>query len=117
MRTPAIAAIVLVAACEGAGNRPAEWSYIQPAIFEPSCATVNCHSTAARRAELDFEDFDEGCQTARGNVLPGDPDTSPLVQRLRANPDYGVMMPPDIPLPESEILIVEAWVLDGAPCE
>jgi hypothetical protein len=115
MRIPAIAAIVLVAACEGPGNRPDEWSYIQAAILQPSCATVNCHSTAVQRFGLDFEDKTRCQDIVSAVVVPGDLENSPLIYRLRGPAD--LLMPPDAPLPEAEIQIIESWVLDGAPCD
>ena len=39
-----------LAGCGGGDNRPARWSYIAPAIIEPNCATVSCHSAVAQRA-------------------------------------------------------------------
>ncbi len=45
-----LALVACLAGCGGADNRPAKWSYIAPAIIEPNCATVSCHSSVAQRA-------------------------------------------------------------------
>jgi hypothetical protein len=148
MRPPlAVAAGVLASLVAGCSNSPlpAEWGYISPAIFQPSCATQSCHSSAAAVAGLDFSDPDRGYQSLtalwvwvpnptpmdldtlscgvvdgqqvceqrlRPLVTPYDPDQSRLVNMLRARD--ASRMPPDRPLPEAQIELVEQWILDGA---
>ncbi len=48
-------------------------------------------------------------------VRPGQPDRSKLVYLLRGD-DVPRRMPPDIPLPEKDIELVERWILEGAQC-
>jgi hypothetical protein len=124
-------------------DRPAVWEYISPAIFQPNCATVSCHSPASAVAGLDFSNMERGytsltglwvwivdmngttdmgcmlidgtrvCQ--RGNrplVTPYDPSQSLLIHMLRAQ--GAARMPPDRPLPEADIELVERWILNGA---
>jgi hypothetical protein len=148
-----LAALAVATACAGAStlagcnsvdDRPAQWDYISPVIFQPSCATPSCHSRAVAVAGLDFSDADRGyrsltaltvwqvtadasagdggceqlgsqviCPTApRGMVVAFDPDQSRLVNMLRAR--GAPRMPPDRPLPEKDIELVERWILDGA---
>jgi hypothetical protein len=45
-------------------------------------------------------------------VTPYDPAQSRLVQMLRAT--GAPRMPPDRPLPEADIALIEKWILDGA---
>jgi hypothetical protein len=144
VKTTTIAAAVSLSALVGcgAGDRPATWSYISPAIFQPNCATSSCHSQAAAVAGLDFSDPDRGyssltrlwvwvvnprmdagaCGTVNGTpvceqqfrplVIPYDPYESRLVNMLRAR--NAPRMPPDRPLPEADIRLVETWILNGA---
>lgn len=49
-----------VAGCGQIDNRPAEWGYISPAIFQPNCATTSCHSPAAAVSGLDFSTPENG---------------------------------------------------------
>jgi hypothetical protein len=49
--------------CSGVDDRPAEWPYLSPAIFQPTCATPSCHSPAAAVAGLDFSTPDSGYQS------------------------------------------------------
>jgi hypothetical protein len=140
----AAAACALCAGC-GAGidDRPPVWEYISPAILQPNCATVSCHSRAAAVAGLDFSDPDRGyksltalwvwivdpsgtpegnCKKVNGTVVcqrpfrplvvPFNPSQSRMVHMLRAR--GADRMPPDRPLPEVDIQLVELWILNGA---
>jgi hypothetical protein len=48
----------------------------------------------------------------RSLVVPFDPAQSRLVQMLRAQD--APRMPPDRPLPEADIRLIESWILSGA---
>ena len=141
------APLATVGGC-GQDNRPAEWAYISPAIFQPNCATTSCHSPAAAVSGLDFSTPENGytsltrlwvwvvyppdggtqpapgapCATEDGTkvceamerplVTPYDPAGSRVVNMLRARD--APRMPPDRPLPEADIELVERWILNGA---
>jgi hypothetical protein len=138
----ALALLCALSAC-GGPDRPATWAYISPVIFQPSCATSSCHSRAAAVAGLDFSDPDRGyssltrlwvwivdrtkegtpgCGHADGTIVcerlyrplvtPYDPSQSRLVNMLRAR--NAPRMPPDRPLDEADIKLVENWILSGA---
>ena len=132
---------MLAAGCGTKDDRPAAWGYISPAIFQPACAASSCHSRGVAQSGVDFSDpdrgyasltaswfvdpmgtTDDGCEAweAKGTVVcPGkpfviayDPGQSRLVSMLRAR--GAARMPPDRPLPEVDIRLVESWILDGA---
>jgi hypothetical protein len=142
-----LGALALVGAdgCSQVDDRPAEWGYISPAIFQPNCATTSCHSPAAAVSGLDFSTPENGyesltrlwtwvpfppdagpaggsCGTVNGTyvceeqerplVTPYDPAGSRVVNMLRAR--NAPRMPPDRPLPEADIELVERWILNGA---
>jgi hypothetical protein len=145
---PIIGAVTFVGAagCSQVDDRPAEWGYISPAIFQPNCATTSCHSPAAAVSGLDFSTPQNGyesltqlwvwvvfapdaatplgtpCATESGTrvceekerplVTPYDPAGSRVVNMLRARD--APRMPPDRPLPEADIELVERWILNGA---
>lgn len=46
--------------CKPVDNRPAQWAYISPAIFQPNCATTSCHNPAAAVSGLDFSTPENG---------------------------------------------------------
>jgi hypothetical protein len=141
-----VAVAMLAAACGGADERPASWGYISPAILQPSCATPSCHSQATAVSGLDFSTPERGyssltrlwvwvvtpldagvgescgivngtyvCeQKVRRLITPYDPAGSCLVNMLRARD--APRMPPDRPLVEADIRLIERWILNGA-CE
>lgn len=49
-----------VVGCGSLDDRPAQWAYLSPAIFQPNCATTSCHSPAAAVSGLDFSTPDNG---------------------------------------------------------
>jgi hypothetical protein len=51
----ALAPLAMSAGCGGDNDdRPQQWSFIYPAIIEPSCATASCHSNYTREAGVNF---------------------------------------------------------------
>ena len=143
-----VVAVIGAGACNQVDDRPAEWGYISPAIFQPNCSTTSCHSPAAAVSGLDFSTPENGyasltqlwvwvvvppdggtapapgtpCAIRNGTkvceyqerplVTPYDPAGSRLVNMLRAR--NAPRMPPDRPLPELDIELVERWILNGA---
>jgi hypothetical protein len=115
---------VLVAGCGGdVDDRPASWSYIYPAIIEPSCATASCHSDFTRRAGVNFGYKDEAYYqlVQRHFVTPPTPPDptcmtvptdSELLYLLRAQGTE--RMPPDFALPEADIATIQCWIAAGA---
>jgi hypothetical protein len=130
-------------ACKSYDGRPVEWEYISPVILQPNCATASCHSRGAAVAGLDFSDADRGyvsltrlryqivdryatgetCSPShetvicRGGyrplVMPYNPQQSRLLHILRKTTPP--RMPPDRPLFEEDIKLIEGWILIGAP--
>jgi hypothetical protein len=110
----AVFASVALAGCGSADDRPATWSYIYPAIIEPSCATASCHSDIVRRSGVDLGSksvaYDQ--LTMRHFVIPTSPVDSEVVHLMRA--EGARRMPPDFALPEVDIQLIEAWIMNGA---
>jgi hypothetical protein len=104
--------------------RPRTWSYISTAILEPSCATANCHSALAQRASVDLSTRTTGYHSlvdrkfvisdAADPGVPADDRVarSPVIHLMRA--EGNLRMPPDMPLPESDIQLIENWIRAGA---
>jgi hypothetical protein len=130
-RRAGLAAWVAVLGAGGCGsvdNRPAEWAYISPALFQPNCATTSCHSLTGLWVWVVVTDGGVSppagvpCATINGTfvceqqlrplVTPYDPAGSRVVDMLRAR--NAPRMPPDRPLPEADIELVERWILNGA---
>ena len=110
---------LLVGCADDTDRRPARWSYLFPAIVQPSCAGVACHSQFSRAAGLELDDLDAaytnlvGPERTGDLVVPGSPEQSKLVYLLRGL--EAPRMPPDGALPEPDIALLEQWILDGAP--
>lgn len=123
VRGPGILKIALLAALLAAGigcggdadNRPVKWSFISATIMEPSCATVNCHSEVAQRAGVDLHDRATGYRALvdRRFVVPSDQTgSSSVLHLMRAQ--GSLRMPPDSPLPEADIVLIDNWIKNGA---
>jgi hypothetical protein len=120
--TGRIALVVLggVAACgEDVDPRPARLAYIAPAILQPACATASCHSRQGEAAGLRFDRDDLGVLRSelilRTLIYVGQPEGSPLVTTFLRGANTDLRMPPDAPLPEADIALIEAWIAAGAP--
>ncbi len=122
--------LALAPACDTADERSTAWSYVHTAILRPSCTTAACHSALAAQAGIDLSTPDaaylfltgrvcgapEVPGTPVGNLVrPGHPESSELMYLLRG--DQITTMPPDVPLPDVEIAIIEGWILAGATCD
>jgi hypothetical protein len=120
-------AAAFITGCGGADDRPAKWSFIAPAIIEPNCATVSCHSSVAQRAGVILDSKARGYDilTSRGFVVrcqPGDTacqdvaaDTSEIIVLMRGQ--GSPRMPPDFALPASDIDLIARWITNGATPE
>ena len=112
----AAALAIVVTGCGGAtDDRPARWSFISATITEPSCATVNCHSAITHQGGVDLSARAIGYQSLVPTyfVFPGNPQDSPVVNLMNAV--GSIRMPPDNPLPQADIQLIETWIADGAP--
>ena len=120
------------AGCGTEDNRPAEWSFISPVIMAPNCATASCHSKGAAVSGLDLSTVDDGYKSLlklevrlypnekderedpdpRPLVTPCRPDQSRIINMMKAR--GAQRMPPDRPMSQSDIALIEQWILDGA---
>src|ERR1051325_10217584 len=118
------AAATAIAGCGGADNRPAKWSFIAPAIIEPNCATVSCHSSVAQRAGviLDTRDTGYNTLTKRGFVVRCPADDTACQANAAAESEIIILMrgqgsprmPPDFALPTADIELISNWITAGA---
>ena len=86
--------------------------HIRP-ILASNC--VKCHGADRQKSDLRLDSREAmllgGSEGA--SVVPGDLQASLLIRAIRR--EGGLEMPPDVPLAESEIKHLEAWVAAGAP--
>jgi hypothetical protein len=109
-----LVASVALAGCGSNDDRPPTWSYIYPALVEPSCATASCHSDIVRRSGVDLGSIDVAWSqlTMRHFVIGGHSADSEVIHLMRA--EGARRMPPDFALPEVDIQLFQQWVDNGA---
>jgi len=98
---------------------------IQAVVFTPTCATAGCHNAVTQAAGLNLSDADTSHAALVGMpslfslgatlVIVNDADNSYLIQKLENDPGIvGLLMPPGVPLLQSDIDEIRQWILDGA---
>lgn len=110
--------VCAVGMAQGLGARRAEGPPTASEVFSTRC--VPCHDAAARTVGLSLAEPERviGARSSqwpdRVLVVPGDPDASLLVQKVRGtHADKGGRMPPAGALDAAELQAVEAWVRDA----
>ncbi len=125
---PAFVLVGVITLFAGCGNssddRPATWSYVSTAILQPNCATANCHSALAQRASVDLSTRAAGYHSLVDRNFVITPAALPSLtddQRVERSQVINLMhaqgnlrMPPDMPLPETDIQLVASWIRAGA---
>jgi hypothetical protein len=89
--------------------------------LEPKCAVAGgaCHASTGAKGGLILDDADAAYEMllnppdAPARVLPGDPECSPLIQRVFAE-DATSVMPPGNPLASAERCAIVQWIRNGA---
>ena len=106
--TGLVLAVSAAAGCGGSvDSRPAKWSYIYPVIIQPNCATANCHSTLTQRKGVRLDTIENGYKAAKS--------WAGFVPNLRSISTAFPRMPPDAPMPDPDIALIESWVQAGEP--
>ncbi len=110
-----VLAIVISAALseEPAASPAADYRPVA-AIFDRAC--VHCHGGDRPVEGLSLETHAATMKGAASGpvVVPGKPEESALVKRLRGQVDPAMPLDDDL-LPEKDIALVEAWIRAGAP--
>jgi hypothetical protein len=130
MRLFLIASLLLLACGDEVDDRPASFTYLYATVFEPNCTTVGCHNGFSQTFGVELDSVEGAYETLVGAqcdpgqpptdplrtfVRPGDPERSRLIRLLEGD-DVAPRMPPDSPLPVTDIELVRQWILDGAEC-
>lgn len=95
-------------ACGTTDDRPATVEVVSLEILAPTCGSVQCHSTTTRLEGLAFDTLDEAKASMRRlEVRAGD--GGELLEVIEENE-----MPPDSPMLDNDIRLIEAWIEMGA---
>jgi hypothetical protein len=95
-------------ACGTTDDRPATVEVVSLEILAPTCGSVQCHSTTTRLEGLAFDTLDEAKASMRRlEVRAGD--GGELLKVIEENE-----MPPDSPMLENDIHLIEEWIEMGA---
>ena len=92
---------------------------IQP-IFNGSCGGSACHTNGGAAFGVDLSNYaatmaSRGSQYSGATVVPGNPDSSPLVDKIEPNPTHGSRMPLGrAALNATQIQKIRTWIQNGA---
>ena len=101
--------MALLSACGTTPDaRPVTLEVVTLEVLKPSCGQVQCHSTTTARSGYVFDTVDGARTTFQTQISPGD-----LSYVLHDKTEF--QMPPDWPLEQQDIDLVDAWVSAGAP--
>jgi hypothetical protein len=89
---------------------------IRPILVE-HCFSCHGADSASRQADLRLDRRDDA--VAYGAIVPGDPDSSPLLDRVFSDDPEEVMPPPAVkkPLSAEQKQLLSAWIAAGAEYE
>ncbi len=95
---------------------------IEPMLVGAGCLSAGCHGAvqlSSSYSMLSYEDMFEAGEEATSldlcPIVPGDPDASYLIEKLRPFPRSGAVMPYLRPqMNDEEIGLIETWIREGA---
>lgn len=101
--------------CERAYDPTFEEFYARE--IEQTCGAngSSCHGPTGNKGNLTLGDIDDAHDALieSGLVIPGDPECSPLIQRLESR-DVNFVMPQGQRLEEEHLCAIRQWVANGA---
>jgi hypothetical protein len=101
---------LLAAACGTNDLRPATVEVVSEEILAPTCGQVQCHSTTSNVDGYAFDTL-AAAKVSLKLLVPGDNRRS-LMKALTDT--GGDRMPPDSPLDDADITLIETWIGSGA---
>ena len=109
---PALLAAALAAGCGTTDDRPATLEVVSLEILAPTCGAVQCHSTTTQLEGLAFDTLDAARESLRRlGVRAGR--GGELLEVIQA--DGEEQMPPDMPMFEQDVALIQKWIAAGAP--
>jgi hypothetical protein len=106
-------ALALAAGCGTTPDeRPLTIEVISLSILAPSCGAVQCHSTTTNLQGYAFDTL-EASKASLQRLVGSGGRRNKLLEVLSSGGEE--RMPPDVPMAEEDIALIEAWVAAGAP--
>src|SRR5690606_35868496 len=108
-------------------DRPLELDYLTAAIFEPTCAATQCHSTFRQAGGLIFDSPEHVRASLQSNFYvrfnsadydPDNPARAPIIRWVTELDPFGIgvgRMPFDAPMPNRDVELLMEWISVGAP--
>lgn len=94
----------------GSGSADSAFAAVQ-AILQPNCGA--CHGQAGGWSAADYESVISTGDNGPA-VIPGDPVSSVLAQKLLGTQTFGTIMPPAGALDASDVQVIVDWIAGGA---
>ncbi|WP_421773530.1 T9SS type A sorting domain-containing protein [Gracilimonas sp.] len=86
---------------------------IQP-IFNASCTSCHGGQSGVTLTSYSATMNSVGDQYDKKIVIPGEPNNSPLVDKIEPNPQFGSRMPQGGALSDEQISLIRQWIAEGA---
>jgi hypothetical protein len=128
VRIMQIAAALTISACQNrqfnlsipvAPEGPVSFRQVVLPVFTTTCGGFECHlgetTSGVNLSNYDAIMASEGVQYRMRIVIPGQAETSPIIDKLLAHPTHGSRMPlGGRPLSSEDVGRIVAWIRDGA---
>jgi len=129
LRAVTVFLVFVLSACQNSSNDltgpvesdgPVSYASDVQTIFNGRCSGAGCHvpntMSGVNLSSYDFVLSSVGQQYGSKIVVPGDADSSPIVDKILPNPTNGQQMPRGRgTLSSKEIALIREWISDGAP--
>jgi hypothetical protein len=80
-------------------------------IFQSSCASTGCHDAITHEEGLRLYTYNN----IRQDIVPNDPTNGDIMEAILDNdPDKIMPPPPHAPLSQSQIALIQQWIMQGA---
>jgi hypothetical protein len=108
MRSLALCSLLLVA-CGTDDPRAPTVEVISTEILAPACGAPQCHSTSTLQSGYAFDTL-AASKVALVSLKSGTGNKRSLMEELTSR-----RMPPDAPLDDADLTLIETWIADGWP--
>lgn len=109
MRSLALCSLLLVA-CGTDDPRAPTVEVISTEILAPACGAPQCHSTSTLQSGYAFDTLAASKVALKSIQNGGGHNKRSLMEELTTR-----RMPPDVPLDDADLTLIETWIANGSP--